>query len=77
MPTRMMFYALLILAIAGGVSTARALTQEELVARLQAAGYTQVSAIKSTAEGMTATAVKNGKQVRLVVDSGGQIKEQN
>lgn len=28
-------------------------------------------------EGLTATAVKHGKQVRLVVDSGGQIKEQN
>ncbi|MCK1738199.1 PepSY domain-containing protein [Bradyrhizobium sp. 138] len=68
------FYA--VLCFAAGLSSAYALTPEELVAKLQAAGYSQVSDIKSTAEGTTAKAVKNGKQVRLVVDSGGQIKEQ-
>jgi len=66
----------LILAIAAGLPSAHALTQEEFVARLQAAGYSQVSDIKSTAEGTTAKAIKNGKEVRLVMDSGGQIKEQ-
>lgn len=76
MRTRTIFHALPILAIAGSMSSARALTQEELVAKIQAAGYTQVSDIKSTAEGTTAKAVKNGKDVRLVVDSSGQIKEQ-
>lgn len=76
MRTRTIFHALLILAIAGSMSSARALTQEELVAKIQAAGYSQVSDIKSTAEGTTAKAVKNGKDVRLVVDSSGQIKEQ-
>lgn len=76
MRTRTIFHALLILAIAGSMSSARALTQEELVAKIQAAGYSQVSDIKSTAEGTTAKAVKNGKEVRLVVDSSGQIKEQ-
>lgn len=76
MRTRTIFHALLILAIAGSMSSARALTQEELVAKIQAAGYSQVSDIKSTAEGTTAKAVKNGKSVRLVVDSSGQIKEQ-
>ncbi|MET4385710.1 hypothetical protein ABIB73_001445 [Bradyrhizobium sp. F1.4.3] len=69
-------FAALLLATAGGMSHARALTQEELVARIQAAGYTQVSDIKSTAEGTTARAVKDGQHVRLVVDSSGQIKEQ-
>ena len=44
--------------------------------QIQAAGYSQVSNIKSTAEGITATAMKDGKEVRLVVDSSGQIKEQ-
>lgn len=76
MRTSAILHAVLLLAIAAGLSTAHALTQEEFVARLQAAGYSQVSDIKSTAEGTTAKAVKNGKQVRLVVDSGGQIKEQ-
>jgi hypothetical protein len=64
------------LMIAGGVSPVYALTQEELVAKIQAAGYSQVSDVKSTAEGITAKAMKNGKAVRLVVDSSGQIKEQ-
>jgi len=75
MRTRIL-HAALFLAIAAGLSSAHALTQEEFVAKLQAAGYSQVSDIKSTAEGTTARAVKNGKDVRLVVDSSGQIKEQ-
>ncbi|MCP3370372.1 hypothetical protein [Bradyrhizobium cajani] len=77
MQTPTLLHSLLFLAIMGSVSTAHALTQDELIARIQAAGYTQVSDIKSTAEGITAKAIKNGKPVRLVVDSGGQIKEQN
>ncbi|UQR66146.1 PepSY domain-containing protein [Bradyrhizobium sp. C-145] len=76
MRTPAIFQAVLLLATAGGLSSADALTQEEFVAKLQAAGYSQVSDIKSTAEGTTAKAVKNGKDVRLVVDSSGQIKEQ-
>jgi len=76
MQIRTIFQAAILLAIAMGLSPAYALTQEELVAKNQAAGYTQVSDIKSTAEGTTAKALKNGKEVRLVVDSSGQIKEQ-
>ncbi|PPQ18739.1 hypothetical protein CV770_14275 [Bradyrhizobium sp. AC87j1] len=76
MRTKVILHTILFLAIASGLPGARALTQEEVVAKIQAAGYTQVSDIKSTAEGMTAKAVKNGKDVRLVVDSTGQIKEQ-
>jgi len=77
MRTRTIFRTVLLLAIAGVLSSAHALTQEELVARIQAAGYAQVSDIKSTAEGITAKAVKNGKAVTLVVDSSGQVKERN
>jgi hypothetical protein len=65
------------LAIVAVFSPALALTQDELVAKLQAAGYSQVSDIKSTAEGIAVKAVKNGKEVRLVVDSNGQIKERH
>lgn len=65
------------LALMAGLSPAHALTQEELVAKIQAAGYSQVSDIKSTAEGITAKAVKDGKPVTLVLDSSGQIKERN
>jgi hypothetical protein len=74
--TRPICQAALWLAIMAIVSPASALTQDELVAKIQAAGYSQVSDIKSTAEGITATAMKDGKEVRLVVDSSGQIKEQ-
>ena len=69
--------AALLLAIASGGSPAQALTQDELVAKIEAAGYSKVSDIKSTAEGTTAKAVKDGKQVHLVIDSSGQIKERN
>jgi hypothetical protein len=65
------------LALLAAVTPAYALTQQELVAKLEAAGYTKVSDIKSTAEGTFAKAIKNGKEVRVVVDSSGQIKEQN
>jgi hypothetical protein len=68
--------AALWLAIMAIVSPASALPQDELVGKIQAAGYSQVSDIKSTAEGITAKAMKDGKEVRLVVDSSGQIKEQ-
>ena len=73
---RPIFQAALWLAIMAIVSPASALPQDELVAKIQAAGYSQVSDIKSTAEGITAKAMKDGKEVRLVVDSNGQIKEQ-
>jgi glycerol-3-phosphate O-acyltransferase len=56
-------------------SPAHALTQEELVAKLQSAGYTQIRDIKSTAEGISVKATKDGKDVSLVVDSSGQVKE--
>jgi peptidase YpeB-like protein len=77
MRTRAIYQAAILLAIAAGLPAAHALTQEELVAKLQAAGYSQISEIKSTAEGTTAKAVKNGKPVRLVIDSSGQVKEQD
>jgi hypothetical protein len=75
--TRSIPRTILCLALLGVITPAHALTQQELVAKLEAAGYTQVSYIKSTAEGTVVKAVKNGKEVRLVVDSSGQIKEQN
>ena len=77
MRIRTISQAAISLAIMGVFSPALALSQEELVAKLQAAGYSQVSDIKSTAEGTSVKAMKNGKEVRLVVDSGGQIKERS
>ncbi|MDA9496065.1 hypothetical protein [Bradyrhizobium sp. CCBAU 11357] len=77
MRNRTIFQTVIVLATTIGLSAANALTQEELIAKIQAAGYSQVSEVKSTAEGTTAKAMKNGKEVRLVIDSSGQIKERN
>ena len=61
----------------GVFSPAHALTQQELVAKLESAGYSQIREIKSTAEGTAVKAMKNGKEVYLVVDSSGQIQERH
>jgi hypothetical protein len=58
--------------MAGVFSPAYALTQLELIAKLESAGYSQIREVKSTAEGIPVKAMKNGKEVSLVVDSGGQ-----
>jgi len=64
-----------VLMMVGVFSPAYALTQQELVAKLEAAGYSQIRDIKSSAEGTAVKAMKNGKEVSLVVDSSGQIQE--
>ena len=61
--------------MASTLTPANALTQQELVAKLEAAGYSQIRDIKSSAEGISVKATKNGKEVSLVVDSSGQVKE--
>ena len=66
---------LVCLAMAGVFSPAHALTEQELVAKLKAAGYSQIGEIKSTAEGTAVNAVKDGKEVHLLVDGTDQIKE--
>ena len=67
--------AVILLMLVGILSPAHALTRQELVTKLQAAGYSQIGEAKSTAEGTIVKAVKGGKDVRLLVDSDGQIKE--
>jgi hypothetical protein len=65
------------LVMTGVLVPAHALTQQELVTRLQAAGYSQIGEGKSTPEGIAVKAMKNGKEVHLVVDSSGRIKERD
>lgn len=43
---------------------------------LEKAGYTQITDLKSTAKGVSAKAVKDGKQVSVVVDAMGKIEEE-
>ena len=49
--------------------------EQELIWKLEKAGYTQVRDFKSTAEGIVAKAMKDGKEVSLVVDSSGTFRE--
>lgn len=57
-----------------GVSSAYALTDNEIVAKLESAGYAQVRPVPS---GKTKSfkAVKDGKDVSVIVDSSGHFKE--
>jgi hypothetical protein len=48
--------------------------EQELIRKLEEAGYTQVRDVKSTAEGIVAKAMKDGKEVSLVVDSSGKFR---
>ena len=76
MSARPLYQAVLCcLMIVGAFSPAYALTQEELIAKLESAGYSQIRDIKSTAECISDKAMKDGKDVSLVVDSSGQVKE--
>ena len=78
MSARAVFRAILCALVMVGVfSPVHALTQQEIVAKLESAGYSQIRDIKSTAEGTAVKAMKNGKEVSLVVDSSGQIQERH
>ena len=50
-------------------------TEQNALSALEKAGYTQVRDVKSSAEGISAKAVKDGKEVSLVIDSSGKIRE--
>jgi hypothetical protein len=76
MSARAMFQSVLFsVAMVGVLSPAYALTEQELTAKLESAGYSQIRDVKSTAEGTVVKAMKNGKEVTLVVDSSGQYQE--
>jgi hypothetical protein len=70
-------FSLAILSSLGSVTTyssARALTQNEIVAKLEAAGYSQIREMPS-GKIKSFKAVKDGREVSIVVDSTGHIKE--
>ena len=50
------------------------LTSQEVVAKLEASGYSQIREMKA-GKIMTYKAVRAGKEVSLVIDSFGKIKE--
>ena len=66
--------AICALVIFPTVLPAYALNTQEVVAKLEAAGYSQIREMKS-GKIMTYRAVRAGKEVSLVIDSFGKIKE--
>ena len=61
-------------AIFSVVLPAYGLTSEEVIAKIKAAGYSQIREM-TAGKIMTYKAVRAGKEVSLVVDSFGKIKE--
>jgi hypothetical protein len=63
--------------LAQGVPQQQALqSDKEAELRLQQAGYTGVREIKPTADGVQARAVKDGRDVVVVLEPSGEIREQ-
>jgi hypothetical protein len=58
-----------------GASSQMSTAEKDLTMKLQRDGYTRVRDIHSTAEGTTAKAMRDGKEVSLVIDSSGKVKE--
>jgi hypothetical protein len=56
------------------VSPAYGLTSQEAVAKLEAAGYSQIREM-TAGKIMTYKAVRGGKEVSIVIDSFGKVKE--
>ena len=44
-------------------------------AKLEKLGYTEIKSVRSGPEGISAKAMKDGREVSVVVDSGGNVRE--
>jgi hypothetical protein len=69
---------LLAAILVGGVSPlvyAQLTTEQDVQRTLEREGYQQVRDVNFTSEGITAKAVKDGKQVSLMLDPSGKIKQ--
>jgi hypothetical protein len=62
------------LGVVATFSSVRALTLDEIVAKLETSGYSQIREIPS-GKIKTFKAVKNGKETSVMVDATGHIKE--
>jgi hypothetical protein len=71
---RLRWFILSAAAAVGAATTAYALTSDEIKAKLEAAGYTQIREIQA-GKINTFRAIKDGQERSLIVDSNGHIKE--
>ena len=62
-------------ATGSGTSPVMTPSERNAVIALEREGYTQVRDVKSGPEGISAKAVKDGKEVSVVVDSSGKVKQ--
>jgi hypothetical protein len=60
---------------ASGTSSQLTKSEKDAQTALENAGYTQVRDVKSSAEGIAAKAMKDGREVSLIVDTAGKVKE--
>jgi hypothetical protein len=51
-------------------------SEQDAMAALERSGYTQIRDMNAGPEGISAKAVKDGREVSVVVDSDGKIKQQ-
>ena len=49
-------------------------SEAEARTKLEQAGYSNIRNVRSAPEGISATATKDGREVYLVIDSGGSIR---
>jgi hypothetical protein len=61
--------------IGSGTSAGATMSAQEVKAKLESLGYTQVRDITVTPEGISAKAMKGRKAVAPVVDTNGKVKE--
>ena len=52
-------------------------TDQDVMKKLQAAGYSDVTDVKQEKNGYTASALKNGKRVKVDIDANGKIGTMN
>ncbi len=58
-----------------GTSSPMTTSEQEAKRKLEDQGYTQVREVKSSPEGISAKAMKDGKEVALTIDSSGKVRE--
>jgi hypothetical protein len=60
---------------ASGTSSQLTKNEKDAQRAIENAGYTQVRDVTSSAEGISARAMKDGREVSLIVDTAGRVKE--
>ena len=59
----------------GTTSAPGKMSDQDIKTKLESEGYTQITDVSSTPEGITAKAMKGDKAVALTIDSSGKVKE--